>query len=236
MACKLDSSAACGAAALVGQALGVAAWLVEAHIQYSELSTTTLQQVGALQGTPSLCALCSRMQAQSMLMHKWQMQHLRCSGWDPPHSASVPCDDAQARARSAGSLALSAVAAAALQGWLRHVVRLQINPALTGGCFSLGVSTILTVVLSLIFPQHYDWVGTRTLSVFNDTSKDVRPLLFLCDAAAPCLCTGACCTVDGTHELLHLTAVMLQYCTSHAWQLAVLWLSSARTDVLEPAD
>ena len=50
---------------------------------------------------------------------------------------------------------------------------MQINPALTGGCFSLGISTILTVVLSLIFPQHYDWVGTRTLSVFNDTSKDV---------------------------------------------------------------
>ena len=67
----------------------------------------------------------------------------------------------------------------------------QINPALTGGCFSLGISTILTVGLSLIFPQHYDWVGTRTLAVFNDQSKDVRPCCCL-SKPAPLVRSAGC--------------------------------------------
>ena len=80
------------AAAFVGQGMGVAAWLVEAHIEFGELSTTTLQQIG---------------------------------------------------------------------------------PALTGGCFSLFISLILTIVLSFIFPQNFDWNDMKSISVFNDISKDV---------------------------------------------------------------
>lgn len=76
----------------MGQGLGVAAWLVEAHIEFGELNTTTLQ---------------------------------------------------------------------------------QINPALTGGCFSLFSSLILTMVLSYIKPQHYDWKDMRSIAVYNDISKDV---------------------------------------------------------------
>lgn len=80
------------AAAFLGQGLGVAAWLVEAHIQYGVLNTTTLQ---------------------------------------------------------------------------------QINPALTGGCFSLGTSLISTVLLSYLWPQNFDWRQMREISVFSDISKDV---------------------------------------------------------------
>ena len=80
------------AAAIVGQFSGVAAWLVEAHIAFGELSTTTLQQIG---------------------------------------------------------------------------------PALTGGCFSLGISLILLVLLSFMFPQNYDWNDMKHISVFDDISKDV---------------------------------------------------------------
>lgn len=80
------------AAAFVGQGMGVAAWLVEAHIEYGELSTITLQQIG---------------------------------------------------------------------------------PALTGGCFSLFISLILTVVLSFLFPQNFDWNEMKSIAVFNDISKDV---------------------------------------------------------------
>ena len=81
-----------GAAAFVGQGMGVAAWLVEAHIEFGVLNTTTLQEIG---------------------------------------------------------------------------------PALTGGCFSLFISLILTVVLSLLVPQHYDWKDMRSILVYNDISKDV---------------------------------------------------------------
>ncbi|KAL3163035.1 hypothetical protein ABBQ32_009460 [Trebouxia sp. C0010 RCD-2024] len=77
--------------AIVGQSAGVAAWLVEAHIEFGELSTTTLQQIG---------------------------------------------------------------------------------PALTGGCFSLGISLILLVLLSFLFPQNYDWNDMKHISVFDDISKD----------------------------------------------------------------
>lgn len=76
--------------------MGVAAWLTEAHLEFGELSTTTLQQIG---------------------------------------------------------------------------------PALTGGCFSLFISLILTVVLFFIFPQHYDWNDMKQIHVFSDVSKDVRLLL-----------------------------------------------------------
>lgn len=82
-------------AAFVGQGLGVAAWLVEAHIEFGELNTTTLQ---------------------------------------------------------------------------------QINPALTGGCFSLFSSLILTMVLSYIKPQHYDWKDMRSIAVYNDISKDQKTI------------------------------------------------------------
>ena len=38
---------ACGrAAAICGQGIGIAAWLVECHIEFKELNTTTLQQIG----------------------------------------------------------------------------------------------------------------------------------------------------------------------------------------------
>lgn len=92
------------AAAFVGQGSGVAAWLVEAHIEYGELSTITLQQIG---------------------------------------------------------------------------------PALTGGCFSLFISLILTVVLSFLFPQNFDWNEMKSIAVFDDISKDVSiPFRKLC----PSLC------------------------------------------------
>ena len=80
------------AAAFVGQFMGIAAWLVDAHIQFDAINTTTLQQIG---------------------------------------------------------------------------------PALAGGCFSLFISLILTIVLSLIFPQNYDWNDMKQILVFNDVSKDV---------------------------------------------------------------
>lgn len=41
------------AAAFAGQFMGIAAWLVEAHIEFGELSTTTLQQIG-----PALAGGC----------------------------------------------------------------------------------------------------------------------------------------------------------------------------------
>ncbi|KAK9834606.1 hypothetical protein WJX74_005599 [Apatococcus lobatus] len=81
--------------AFLGQGLGVAAWLVEAHIQYGVLNTTTLQ---------------------------------------------------------------------------------QINPALTGGCFSLGTSLISTIILSYLWPQNFDWNEMRQISVFSDISKDKKSI------------------------------------------------------------
>lgn len=84
------------AAAFLGQGMGVAAWLVEAHIQYGVLNTTTLQQV---------------------------------------------------------------------------------NPALTGGCFSLGISLISTIFFSYLWPQNFDWNEMREIKVFNDIQKDVSHLL-----------------------------------------------------------
>ena len=89
---RISSELTVAAAAFVGQGMGVAAWLVEAHIEFGELSTTTLQQIG---------------------------------------------------------------------------------PALTGGCFSLFISLILTVVLSLLFPQNYDWSQMKHIKIYNDVSKDV---------------------------------------------------------------
>ena len=73
--------------------MGVAAWLVETHIEYGVLNTTTLQQIG---------------------------------------------------------------------------------PALTGGCFSLFTSLIITVLLSFLYPQDYDWANMKDIAVFNDISADVR--------------------------------------------------------------
>lgn len=91
----------------------MAAWLVEAHIEFGELSTTTLQQIG---------------------------------------------------------------------------------PALTGGCFSLGISLILLVVLSFLFPQNYDWNNMKHISVFDDISKDVSCMLDHLFGSRP---TGAvCCWCD----------------------------------------
>ena len=96
------------AAAFVGQGMGVGAWLVEAHIEFGELSTTTLQQIG---------------------------------------------------------------------------------PALTGGCFSLFISLILTIVLSFIFPQNFDWNDMKSITVFNDISKDVSSTstVLSCAGTAPSL-------------------------------------------------
>ena len=83
--------------------MGVAAWLVEAHLEFGTLSTTTLQQIG---------------------------------------------------------------------------------PALTGGCFSLFISLILTVVLSFLFPQNFDWNEMKHIQLYNDVSKDVSSSFAL---AHPCL-------------------------------------------------
>ncbi|DBA97618.1 TPA: hypothetical protein ACH3X3_012521 [Trebouxia sp. C0006] len=81
--------------AFVGQGMGVAAWLVEAHLEFGTLSTTTLQQIG---------------------------------------------------------------------------------PALTGGCFSLFISLILTVVLSFLFPQNFDWNEMKHIQLYNDVSKDKKSI------------------------------------------------------------
>ena len=43
----------CDAAAFSGQFTGIAAWLVTAHLQYEDLNTTTLQQIG-----PTLAGGC----------------------------------------------------------------------------------------------------------------------------------------------------------------------------------
>ena len=95
--------------------MGVAAWLVETHIEYGVLNTTTLQQIG---------------------------------------------------------------------------------PALTGGCFSLFTSLIITVLLSLLYPQNYDWANMKDIAVFNDISADVSfgPFthLSLATSAISCYFCGTC--------------------------------------------
>ena len=44
------------------------------------------------------------------------------------------------------------------------------------GCFSLFGSLVITVVLTFIFPQNYDWNNMKTIAVFNDISSDVSPI------------------------------------------------------------
>ncbi|KAL0044933.1 hypothetical protein WJX82_002287 [Trebouxia sp. C0006] len=95
MAMLLTSKLAAITSAFVGQGMGVAAWLVEAHLEFGTLSTTTLQQIG---------------------------------------------------------------------------------PALTGGCFSLFISLILTVVLSFLFPQNFDWNEMKHIQLYNDVSKDKKSI------------------------------------------------------------
>jgi hypothetical protein len=46
---------------------------------------------------------------------------------------------------------------------------------LATGCFSLFGSTIITVGLSLWFPQSYDWNDMKSIAMFNDVTKDVGP-------------------------------------------------------------
>ena len=57
-------------------------------------------------------------------------------------------------------------------GELNTTTLQQIGPALTGGCFSLFISLILTVLLSYLVPQHYDWKEMQ-IAIFDDTTKDV---------------------------------------------------------------
>ena len=58
-------------------------------------------------------------------------------------------------------------------GTLSTTTLQQIGPALTGGCFSLFISLILTVVLSFLFPQNFDWSEMKHIQLYNDVSKDV---------------------------------------------------------------